>query len=104
MQRFQYRNPRFKVSVPLDIYLTPGIPLHGRCIDISAEGIGAELEQQIPIGRSFRLKLSVDGNSLNLEARVAYTGRKHCGMVFQFSSDKERTLVSKLLQHIQKIT
>jgi hypothetical protein len=102
MQTFQYRNPRFQVNIPLDVYVVSGSHLRGRCVDISVEGMRAELEQQIPVGTTVRLELSVDGNSVTLAARLAYHEQKRCGLVFQFSSEHERSLMSKLLQAVQK--
>ena len=104
MQTFHYRNPRFRVNTPLDVYVTSGSHLRGRCVDISVGGMLAELDQQIPVGKIVRLELSLDGNPLALEARLAYHQHKQSGLVFQFSSDHQRRSVFRLLQTIQKLT
>lgn len=104
MQRFQYRHPRFKVNAPLTFYLTPGSPLRGRCIDISADGMKAELDQDVPVGSVLRLELSLGGDSLALAARVAYYDQNYYGLVFEFSSDEERSLLGERLQALHKVT
>ena len=104
MQTFQYRNPRFRIDTPLDVYVTSGSHLHGRCLDISIEGLKAELEHHIPVGKTVRVELSLDGNPLAIDARLAYHRQKQCGLVFQFDSDRQRRSVCKLLQAVQKIT
>ena len=88
----------------MDVYVTSGSHLRGRCLDISVEGIKAELDRHIPVGKTVRVELTIDGNPLAIDARLAYHRQKQCGLVFQFDSDRQRRSVDKLLQAVQKIT
>ncbi len=90
--------------MPLTFYLTPGSPLRGRCLDISAEGMKAKLDRHVPVGSIMRLEMSFWGESLAVAARLGYYDQDCCGLIFEFSTDEERSSLGRLLQAIQKVT
>lgn len=102
MQRFQYRNPRFQVNDAIEVSLASGEVLQGHCIDISAEGMCAELPRRLPLDTNLKLRLTAQGETLALAAKVSYYDGDRCGLVFQFTSGRERDTVEGFLQRMRR--
>jgi hypothetical protein len=96
MQKFQYRSPRFVADLPVQ-FAAEQSTLHGRCRDISRDGMGLELQQPLSPNSSGTISLSHRGRQLQLGVRVAYSAESHEGLEFIYRSDRERAAVGQLV-------
>jgi len=93
MQRFEYRSPRFAVDLPVQLAVEESI-LAGRCKNISEEGMKLELSRPLPLNARGTVMLICQDRPLELNIRVAYSGKTHDGVEFLYNSDSERIAVA----------
>jgi hypothetical protein len=104
MRKFEYRNPRHQTDVSIVIRLTPTYSICGRCTDVSAEGIGVRLAEELAIGDVVEVEFSLDGRFVRATARIEYCRDcNYYGMRFQFFSEKERHYLRHLIESLHKI-
>lgn len=106
---FGYRAPRvpFPLSLRVEMLRT-GFrhPIGLRAIDISATGIGIELNEQIPLDEWVELVIrSGDDEFVRLPGRVFYQSEDRYGLAFEFSSSEQlqqvQSLISRLVNTIE---
>jgi hypothetical protein len=94
MQKFQYRSPRFAVDFPIQLTVEQSI-LHGRCREVSKEGMRVELRQSLSPGVYGTVSLNHQNRSLEICIRVAHTGTGYDGLEFVYKTDQERVAVAE---------
>jgi hypothetical protein len=96
MQKFEYRSPRFSADLPVQ-FTVEQLTLAGRCRNISNEGMRLELRQPLPPNARGSVLLSYQENRLELNVRVAYSGKTYDGVEFLYRSEGEREAVARLV-------
>jgi hypothetical protein len=91
---FGYRTPRFRADFHF-LLQTEGPPprlLDARCLDISEEGIAAQVADHLTVGAVVTLMLTFPGNSTTwrIPAKVCNRQDEDHGFAFIFSSQSER--------------
>jgi len=99
MQKFQYRIPRYTVDLPVRLKLE-NLILHGRCREISREGMTLELPHPLPPESRGVVSLVYQELTLDLQVCSAHAGGEQQGLKFVFSSDKERDAVARLVARL----
>ncbi len=96
MQKFEYRTPRYQVDLP--VVLTLGsTSVSGRCSEISKEGMRVELHEPVALDTCGSVSISYKDLSLELPVCVMRSGAGHDGLKFIFASEKDRSLVDRLV-------
>jgi c-di-GMP-binding flagellar brake protein YcgR len=104
VKEFIYRRPRHKTDIPVLVRFTPVYSIPGRCIDISAAGLGARLGEAVPIGKVVQLEFVLEARAFSIPARVQYRcSQNYYGLTFQFSSELEQVALERLLAAIYTI-
>ena len=96
MHKFKYRAPRYPIDLPVHLTLE-GSTLHGRCLEISREGMRLELETPMPVNASGTVSLSYRHISMEVPVRVKYTGAHQEGLRFIFESEKQRDRMAEFV-------
>jgi hypothetical protein len=96
MQRFEYRHPRLPVDLSAEFSIA-NETLAGRCINISTKGMGIDLLDRIEPGYCGVVSLRYMNQTIDLNVRVAHTGRKHCGFEFRCDSGAEQRTLTHLI-------
>lgn len=104
VQEFGYRKPRFRA----DFYFLlqtegPGSHLiEARCVDISEEGMAAQISEPLSVGTKVIMILTLPGSSASLRvaARVCNRRDQDHGLAFVFSSHSERLDFKEYLKAI----
>lgn len=96
MQKFTYRTPRFPVDLPIRLTVDENV-LHAHCREISRDGM--QLEIAPPLGLNARGIASItwEGFALEIAVEVSHSGPSQEGVKFLFSSDRQRSEVSRLV-------
>jgi hypothetical protein len=103
-KKFEYRRPRYRADVPIVVHISPQYSTCGRCRDVSAEGLGIRLVEQLPTGRIVTVEFTLEGCPVRASARIEYRcDGNYYGLRFQFSSEQERCVVDRMIESIQKI-
>jgi len=96
---FGYRMPRFRAD--FHFLLQTGEPqphlVDARCLDISEDGIAAQIAESLTIGAIVTLILTFPGfgNTLRIPAKVSNQHGEDHGFAFLFPSDAEREEVQR---------
>jgi hypothetical protein len=102
---FSYRLPRFNVDFRFWLHVEQegGEVLNARCLDISEEGLAAELSASLSIGTAVILSLPLPGpaNTLLVRANVIHAKEKNHGFRFMFLSQGERDKVYSYLEQLR---
>ncbi len=101
MRKFHYRLPRHRTNVPVVVRPASGYPLFGWCVDVSTEGIGVSLANDIAINDVVTVEFALQGTTICATARVEYTRNlNYYGMTFLFASEPERDALRGLIESI----
>jgi hypothetical protein len=104
MRKFEYRRPRYPTDIAIVIHLASTYSIRGRCTDISAEGLGVRVFEELTIGVLVAVEFSFDGYPVRTNARVEYChDSNYYGLSFQFSSALERDSVKQIMHSVHKI-
>jgi len=91
---FGYRTPRFRADFHFLLQTEAPQPrlLDARCIDISEEGLAAQIADQLTVGSVVTLMITFPGNATTwrIPARVCNRQDEDHGFFFMFSSQSER--------------
>ena len=97
MRKFDYRSPRLTVDLP--VRMTQGSTTHhGRCREISAEGMKVELQDPLVQGTSCAAHFDCEDLSFRLLARIVHPGPDSCGVKFVYESDRQRQTAVQLVK------
>jgi hypothetical protein len=96
MHRFEFRNPRFSVELPAQLFIA-NETLAGRCTDIGINGMRLDLPDNLVRGCKVIVCLRYQNQTVELKARVARIGSMHCGLEFICDSLAEQSTVVHLL-------
>jgi hypothetical protein len=96
MQKFEYRNPRYLVDIPVLLTVQNSI-IPGRCTEISKEGMTVELREPVPVETRATVSLSYKELSLLMSVRVAHSGTGCDGLKFLLESEEDRISVERLV-------
>lgn len=99
MQKFEYRTPRYPVDLPVLLTLETAC-VHGRCREISREGMRVELGQPVAPDSCGSVAISYRELSLELPVCVTRSGPGHDGLKFLFRSEEERDAVERLVARL----
>jgi hypothetical protein len=101
VQQYGYRKPRFPVDFHFLVQPDRGHSqlLNARCIDISEDGLAAQIPDPLEAGARVTLILTLPGavTSMRLAAIVNYCTDQCSGFKFVFSSDEERDFICRYL-------
>src|SRR5271169_3686503 len=102
---FGYRTPRFRADFHFLLQTEAPDPrlLDARCIDISEEGIAAQIAEQLSVGSVVTLMVTFPGNSTTwrIRARVCNRQDEDHGFSFMFSSQSERDDVRRYVASLR---
>lgn len=96
MQKFEYRNPRYPVDLPVLLILNDA-SVSGRCKEISRDGMKVEFRQPVARDCCGTLRIGHSDSFLEVRARIARTGAENDGVTFLFGSEKERKALERLV-------
>lgn len=96
MQRFEYRNPRYPVDLPVVLVLDDA-SVSGRCREISSDGMKVEFRQPVARNCCGTLRIGRGDSCLEVRARVTRTGDESDGVKFLFASERERKALQRLV-------
>lgn len=96
MHQFAYRYPRFMIELPVD-FIQEDQTLSGRCSDISAAGMKILFPHALEKNASGRIVFCFAGRSMDIPARVVYTGSQSSGLEFVRETDEQQKAVSELI-------
>jgi hypothetical protein len=96
MQKFEYRTPRYQVDFPVLLALE-STSIHGRCREISREGMRVELHEAVTPEACGTVSFSYKELSLEVPVCVARSGAGQGGLRFVFESEKDRGPVDRLV-------
>jgi len=101
---YGYRTPRFPAAFRFLVRVNGPSPklLDARCIDISEQGLAAQLAETLPVGSEVVLILTAPGGAtpVRVSARViSQEGAQH-GFTFVFASQTERDQVHRYLSRL----
>lgn len=96
MQKFEYRNPRYPVDLPVLLILN-GESVSGRCKEISKDGMKVEFRQPVTRDCCGMLRIGHSDSFLEIRARVTRVGAENDGVKFLFGSEKERRALERLV-------
>ena len=100
MQRFEYRQPRFPVDLPVQLSIAHET-LAARCTDISTKGIRLNLTHTVVAGCYGTVSLRHQNQTIELKARVAHTGSEQSGLEFLYNSTVEQRAVAHLVASLK---
>jgi hypothetical protein len=89
IRKFEYRPCRIATGFDID-FVAEGETLHGVCRDVSNAGIRATFDGSVAVGSSGLLILRHPTGVFELQAQVAYIGKRQVGLVFLFNTPWER--------------
>ena len=89
MQKFEYRAPRFAVDLQAR-FTAENSTVTARCREISEGGMTLEFTSLLPPDSLGIVSVNYNGKSVELQARVAHAGARHCGLEFIYESEDER--------------
>ena len=96
MRNFVYRAPRFPVDLLVQ-FTCETSTVAARCREISKNGMVLEaLKNPLPKCNGI-VSLSHQGITVELEARVAHSGPKWCGLEFIYKSEVERNELARFV-------
>ena len=100
---FNYRAPRFSTNFHFVISIEANQEqTWATCTDISEDGLGAELPEDLPADAQVTLLLVLPGGNVPLElgASVEYRrGHRH-GFAFKYTSDAQRQKIQAFLKSL----
>ena len=104
IHEFGYRTPRFRADFHF-LLQTEGPEsrvLDARCIDISEEGLAAQIAEHLSVGTRVVLILTLPGHSTTLRiiARVSNRTDEDHGFAFVFASKHEREDVQRYISSL----
>ena len=103
MQKFKYRAPRYQVDLPVVLTLENSrVP--GRCREISIEGMRVELRQPVEPDSCGVVSINYKEFALELPACVTHSGPGHEGLRFLVESEKDKSLVERLVAMLAAAT
>ncbi len=97
MQRFEFRGPRFPVSLPVQLTVQNST-LSGRCTEISKEGMKLEVGQPLQPNSTGTVSMNCAGRVLEFPVRIVHVKAKQAGLEFIPSSDAESNAVAHLVE------
>jgi hypothetical protein len=101
IQQFGYRKPRFRVEFHFLVQVEGrgSKLLDARCIDLSEDGLSAQISDCLEVGTHVTFILTLPGatTSARLAALVNYRQAECHGFTFVFSSQEERDFVHRYL-------
>jgi len=104
MKKLIYRRPRYRIDVPVTLRQARQQSLVGRCTDISSEGVGVCILEELPIGETLTIEFALGSSAVHANARVEYRYDHRCyGLKFLFLSSQERDSVARAVNTIQRI-
>jgi hypothetical protein len=108
VQQYGYRKPRFPVDFHFLVQLEGRAAklVNARCIDISEDGLAAQIPDQLDAGTRVTLILTLPGAppSIRLAAIVNYCTDQCSGFKFVFSSEEERDFIGRYLATLRSET
>ena len=96
MHKFQFRSPRYQVNLPVKLSFDDAI-LHGRCREISQEGMCLELQDCPGANNCGTASFHYETVSVEVGVCVARTGRCSGGMRFVFQTEGQRREIARLV-------
>ncbi len=99
MTQFAYRYPRFMIDLPVD-FIQPEGTLSGRSSDISSTGIKALFPRPLERNSRGRIVVSYAGRSIDLQARVVYSGSESSGLEFVCETPEQQDTISNLIDAV----
>ncbi len=96
MHQFAYRYPRFMIDLPVE-FVQEDQTLSGRCSDISAAGMKILFPHALEKDASGRIVFSFAGRSMDIPARVVYTGSQSSGLEFVRETSEQQKAISELI-------
>lgn len=104
MRKFEYRRPRYPTDIAVVVHLASAYSIRGRCSDISDEGLGVRVFEELPVGELVAVEFAYDGYPIRATARVEYCHEgNYYGLSFQFSSQHERDSVKQMMHSVHRI-
>lgn len=105
---FGYRLPRFRADFHF-LLQTEGPQSHvanAQCVDISEEGMAAQVPEKLAVGATVTLILTLPGTTrpLRIPARVITQQEEDHGLIFMFSSEAEREEVQRYVASLHSST
>jgi hypothetical protein len=102
---FGFRAPRYATNFSFSLELAFSKErLPALCVNISEDGLAAELDQDLAPKAQVRLWLLFPGSGvpLRLQASVEYRNEHQHGFVFRYSSQEEQEQVQAFIQTIRR--
>jgi hypothetical protein len=96
MQKFEYRTPRYKVDLPV-LLVVADARIHGRCREISKEGMTVEFRGQVVADSSGTVSISYKNLEIDLQVAVTHSGKAADGLKFLFETEQEKSAVERLV-------
>lgn len=93
---FQYRSRRIFTGFPVE-FACLGQITRGTCLNVSDDGLRAEMESEIEQGASGLLTLRPSGKHLQVAVQTVNADSNQAGFAFCFQSDSEREQVAALI-------
>jgi hypothetical protein len=104
MRKFEYRSTRHRTDIPILVRPASGCSLLGRCTDVSADGIGVKVADELPVGDTVTVEFTLEGCFIDAVARIEYCHNgNYYGMRFQFPTERERDALQHLIESIHKV-
>src|SRR5690242_16281195 len=77
--KFDYRVPRFPADFRLLVQTTEPQPrlLDARCLDISEDGLAAQIAESLPVGTGVILLLTLPGKTTSLQVAATVSHETH---------------------------
>ncbi|HEX3892676.1 MAG TPA: PilZ domain-containing protein [Terracidiphilus sp.] len=99
MRKFDYRAPRFSVDLPVCLTFDASMQ-HGRCIEISTEGMKLELRQPLAPDSCGTVAFNYQDFALELPVRVAHSGSYYDGVKFIYETEEQRDEINRLVARL----
>jgi len=99
MRKFDYRAPRFAVDFPVRLAFDGSIQ-HGRCTEISTEGMRLEVREPLAPDACGIVYLSFQDTTIELPVRVAHSGSFFEGVQFVYATEEQRDEVNRLVTRL----
>jgi hypothetical protein len=108
IQEYGYRTPRFPADFHFLLQVNDPKPrlVDARCVDISSDGLAANMAEALSVGTQVKLMLALPGqtSTLPVTARVSHQNHGEHGFAFIFSSQHERESIQKYLMSVRTST
>lgn len=101
IQSFHYRSPRLAARLPVEL-VTDGGVLFGSTRDFSEHGLRADFGEPVLSGSFGKVRFRAGHCVVELQAEVTHSEGFATGIVFAFSSERERSVVRAILQVLTK--